>query len=241
MADLVQGKNEYLYFFIQRKLENVGSDTTITSKKFTVNKFPIANSALDGVTIAAKDVQCFEGDALRTNLVSIPVSAVNAKTGEITLTNSITAKKNVYCTYWYEYGNVAYATEYSATTTLNTKDITPVSSPSALTLETDYKYEGSIKMYDDTDLENALMLGVDQTDDTVGGKLARSAQIPAPSHHCITKKIRGTAVSYQAFQNFKMNSLEDATKGGDLREKSFKFNMDDLIRSYTPPTGSIML
>jgi hypothetical protein len=136
---------------------------------------------------------------------------------------------------------VAYATEYSATTTLNTKDITPVSSQQALTLETDYKYEGDIKMYDDTDLENALMLGVDQTDDTVGGKLAQSAQIPAPSHHCITKKIRGTAVSYQAFKNFKMNSLEDATKGGDLREKSFKFNMDDLLRSYTPPTGSIML
>jgi hypothetical protein len=241
MAELVQGKNEYLYFFIERKLECVGTDTTLSSKKFTVAKTPIANRAKDGVTVAAKDIEVYEGDAKRSNLSSIAVTTVNAKTGEVTLTNTVTAKKSVYCTYQYEYGNVAYATEYSATTTLDTKDITPVSKSAAEILEVGYKYEGSIKMYDDTDLENELMLGIDQTDDTVGGKLYTHAPIPVPKHNCVTKKVRGSAVSFQMMEGFKMSSLEDATKGGDLREKSFKFSMDDLNRSYTPVTGSIML
>lgn len=241
MTELVQGKNEYLYFFVQRKLEYVGDATSLSSKKFTVNKTPIANSTLDGATVAAKDIKVYEGDAKRTNLVEIAVSTVTAKTGEVTLTNAVTALKKVYCTYQYEYGHVLYATEYSATTTLDSKDITPISASASETLETAYKYEGSMKTYDDTDIENDLMCGLDQTSDTTTGILYTNAPIPVPVHNAVAKKIRGSDVTYQAWKNFKITSLEESTKGGDLREKSIKFVMTDINRDYTPPTGSTLI
>ena len=245
MAELVQGKNEYLYFFIERKLEYVGDDVSIgVGKKFTLAKTPIANRSLDGAAIGGKDIEVYEGDVGRKNLTRIDtanITSVGATSGEVVLANAVTEKKKVYVTYQYEYGHVLYATEYSATTTLDTKDITPVSSSSAEILEVGYKYEGSMKMYDDTDIEDDIMCGVDQSDETLGGVLYKKAPIPSPKHNCITKKVRGTEVRYQVFEGFKMSSLEEATKGGDLREKSFKFSMDDINRDYSPVTGSTLL
>ncbi|MCE7699684.1 MAG: hypothetical protein K8E24_013025 [Methanobacterium paludis] len=238
MANLIQGGDEYVYFMIQRTLECVGTGDGII-KSFTVSKKPIADSNLDGsVTIA--DVECYTGSAKRQSLVAVTPSTVTEDTGEITFTTAPTTGDKVYVTYKYVLGHVVYAQDYSASSSLQTTSIQPLSESNEETFETGWKYEGSMKLWDADGIEDDIILGIDQSDDTVGGKLNVEAPVPAPLHHMVLKKVRGTTPTYKVLREVKCKSLDESGKGGDIAEKDLSFDVNGLLRTYTPSVKSGM-
>lgn len=236
VSEVIQGKNEYVYFMIERKLEKIGTGDS-TTKKFTVSKIPIADADLSG-TVDGSDVTVYTGSALRTSLVAATVSTVTEKTGEIELSSAPTTGAIVYATYKYVYGHVVYAQDYSATGTLDSKAIQPLSVDAEETMETVWKYEGSMKLWEADPLEEALMCGVDQTTDTV--QLDDAYSIPVPVHNLVFKKVRSTATTYKVLSGVKVTSLEETGKGGDLTEVSYKFSATGKKTRYTPTANSGM-
>jgi hypothetical protein len=217
---IIQGKNEYLYIFVYRDLECIGTgDGTI--KTFTVSKTPIADSNLDG-SVTISDVEVFVGDASRKDLAAATITTVDEETGDITLDTAPAATKNVYCNYSYVFGHVAYAQDYSIDSSLDSKSITPLSESVEQTIETIWKYEGSIKLWNADDLEDDLLCGIDQADDTIGGKYAVEDKLPSLQHCIILKRIRKNSVRYRALSGVKINSLSESGTGGDLSEKELK-------------------
>jgi len=236
VSETIQGKNEYVYFMIERKLEKIGTGDA-TAKTFTVSKIPIADSDLSG-TVDGSDVTVYTGSALRTSLVAATVSSVDEKTGVITLSAAPTAAAIVYATYKYVYGHVVYAQDYSATGTLDTKAIQPLSADVEETMETIWKFEGSMKLWEADPLEEPLMCGLDQATDTV--QLDDEYTIPVPVHNIIFKKVRSTATTYKALSGVKITSMEETGKGGDLTEMSYKLTATGRKTRYTPTADSGM-
>lgn len=236
MAEIIQGKNEYVYLMIERKLEKIGTgDASV--KTFTVSQTPIADADLSG-TVDASDVEVYVGDALRTNLVAATVSTVDEKTGVITLSSAPALSDIVYATYKHVYGHVVYAQDYSASGTLDTKAIQPLSEDAEETMEVIWKYEGNMKLYEADPLEEPLMCGVDQATDTV--QYADNYPIPVPVHNVIFKKVRSTATTYKVLSGVKITSMELSGKGGDLSEVSYKFTATGYKSRYTPTANSGM-
>jgi hypothetical protein len=235
-SETIQGKNEYVYIMIERKLEKIGTGDA-TNKSFTVSKTPIADADLSG-TVDANDVEVYVGGALRTNLVAATVSTVTEKTGAIALSSAPALAAIVYATYKYVYGHVVYAQDYSASGTLDTKAIQPLSSDVEETMETVWKFEGSMKLWEADPLEEALMCGVDQSTDTV--QLDDEYSIPVPVHNLVFKKVRSTATTYKVLSGVKITSLEETGKGGDLTEVSYKFTATGRKTRYTVTTDSGM-
>lgn len=238
MGEILQGKNVYLYFMIERKLEYVGTGDG-TNKSFTVGKKPIADSNLTG-TVDASDVAVYSGTSRTGTLTTHTVSSVTEATGVIAVSAAPANLAKVYVTYKYQTSYPLYCQEYSFTDTLNTKGITPISAAAEETVETDWKYEGSLKYWDDTDIEFELMKGLDQTVDTTAGTLAKTNPIPVPKHNIVLKKVRSTATTYKAFRDIKVTSLDESGKGGDFGDKSFKLSVGDIVQPYTPTVGSGM-
>lgn len=236
-SNLIKGANEYVYFLIHRELECIGVGDS-TDKTFNTGKYPIADSTLSG-TVDTSDVAVYVG-ASRSVATPVTVSTVNEATGEITLSTAPATGAKVYCTYKYVYGYVTYAQEYSVTSSLDTSSITPLSSSNEETLENSWKYEGTVKIWDNSDIEDSLYAGIDQTDDTVGGILADEFPIPVPQHHMVIKKVRGATPKYRVLKDVKFTSLDEGGKGGENSEKSFKITASNFIRSYTPTVGSGM-
>jgi hypothetical protein len=236
MVEIIQGKNEYVYLMIERKLEKIGTGDGVV-KVFNVAKTPIADADLSG-TVDTSDVSVYIGDALRTNLVATTVSTVDEKTGAITFATAPASGDVIYATYKYVYGHVVYAQDYSASGTLDTKAIQPLSEDAEETMEVAWKYEGNMKLYEADPLEEPLMCGVDQATDTV--QLASSYPIPVPVHNVIFKKVRSTATEYKVLSGVKITSMELTGKGGDLSEVSYKFTATGYKSRYTPTANSGM-
>lgn len=232
----IQGKNEYAYFFVSRNLECVGTGDGAV-KKFTTKKSPLADRNLDGsVTVA--DVTVYVGDAKRTNLSAVVPASVVEATGEINFTDAPANGKLIYVSYQYVYGYVGYAQDYSISSSLDTKAITPLSSANEETIETAWKYEGSMKLWNANEFEKDLMCGLDQEDDTVGGTYAPEYPIPAMTHGLVIKRVRDVTKSYIALGTVKVTSFDESASGGDLSEKDIKFDAQRLLREYTPTAGS---
>lgn len=234
---LIKGANEYVYFLIHRELECIGVGDA-TDKTFTTAQHPIADSTLSG-TVDTSDVEVYVG-ASRATATAVTVSAVTEATGEITLTAAPALAAKIYCTYKHVYGFVTYAQEYSVTSSLDTSSITPLSSANEETIENSWKYEGTVKLWDNSDIEDNLYAGIDQTDDTVGGIMADEFPIPVPTHHMVIKKVRGAVPKYRVLKDVKFTSLDEGGKGGENSEKSFKITATNYIRDYTPTVGSGM-
>ena len=240
MGEILQGKNVYLYFMIERKLEYLGTGDG-TNKNFTCGKYPIADSTLSGtVTVDDVTVHTSASGGRTGTLVAATVSSVTEATGALVLSSAPAMGSKVYATYKYQATYPAYCQDFSFTNTLNTKAITPISASAEETVETDWKYEGSIKYWDDTNVEYELMFGLDQTVDTTAGTLATSPPIPVPQHNIILKKTRSTGNTYKAFKTVKITSLDESGKGGDFGDKSFKLSVASLVQPYTPTAGSGM-
>lgn len=237
MADLIQGKNAYIYFMIERKLELVGTGDA-TTKEFTVDQIPIADSDLSG-TVDVNDVDVYVGTD-RDSLTAVTVSAVDEKTGKITLSAAPATAAKVFATYKYVYGYLSYAQDYSVTTTLQDKGITPLSQANEESIQTGYKYEGQMKLWNAHDLEDDLMCGVDQEDLTQGGVLATEYPLPAPKHNVVIKTVRSLSTKYRVLEGVVISSLDESTKGGDLGEKTVKLTSDNFYRDYTPTADSGM-
>jgi len=236
VSETIQGKNEYVYIMIERKLEKIGTGDG-TNKSFTTSKMPIADADASG-TVDGSDVTVYVGDALRTNLVAATVGTVTEKTGTIALSTAPENAKIVYATYKYVYGHVVYAQDYSATGTLDTKSIQPLSTDVEETMETIWKFEGSIKLWEADPLEEALMCGIDQATDTV--QLDDEYSIPVPVHNVVFKKVRSTATTYKVLTGVKFTSMEETGKGGDLTEVSYKITATGRKTRYTPTSDSGM-
>lgn len=242
MAELMQGKNQYVYYMIERKLEYVGTGDG-TTKDYTVAKTPIADKDLSGV-VDTSDVAVYTSAAngRAGTLTSATVSTVDEKTGKITLSTAPTTSHKVYVTYHYVYGYVAYAQEYSFSESLDTKEITPLSTATAEEMEVIWKFEGSIKLWDDTDIEDELMRGIDQTADVTGANITMADEnpIPVPIHNVVFKKVRTGQTTYIVLKNAKFSSLESSAKGGDLAEKDAKLTVQTIVRNYVPTANSGM-
>lgn len=225
---------------IQRKLEYLGTGDS-TNKNFTLGKSPIADSTLSG-TVDSSDVVVYTSatGGRAGTLVAATVSTVTEATGAIVLSSAPATGSKVYATYMYQASYPAYCQDYSFTQSLNTKAITPLSASAEETVETDWKYEGSIKYWDDTNIEYELLFGLDQTVDTTAGTLATSPPIPVPKHNIVLKKTRSTGNTYKAYQGVKFTSLDETGKGGDFGDKDFKVVIDALKHPYTPTAGSGM-
>lgn len=232
---IIAGKNEYVYFFVKRTMECIGtgdgSDTT-----FTTAHYPLADMTLDG-TVGVTDVQAYVGTN-RSTAVAAPLTSVTEADGTLTFTTAPTNGEKVYATYGFVYGYVTYAQEYSLTSDLETTEITPLSVSSAEVSETLWKFEGSLKVWDAHDIERDLIFGVDQTTETVGGTYAKEMNIPTTTHHMILKKMRDNTKYYRVLKNMKINSFEEGASGGELSEKSFKIVCENYINQYTPTVGS---
>ncbi len=229
---LIQGKNEFVQFYINRTMEFVGLGATGVTT-FTVRNRPIADRNLDGV-VNISDVSVFVG-ANRGVAVPVAVASIVRGTGAITLSAAPAVGARVYVTYMWETTNITYAQEYSITSDLETKTITPLSAPIEEIIDIVWKYEGSIKVWDAHDIEEDLVMNIDQTEDTIiGGILTRSSDVPANIHHLVIRKVRGPTSRFRVLRDIRINNVEEGSSGGELSEKTLKFVAGNLVRGYVP-------
>lgn len=231
---LIRGNNEFVFVFVGRDLEWIGTGTGAATI-FNLPATP-ADQNLDG-SVTITDVSVFVGTS-RSTAVAATVSAISESGRTVTLTTAPASGAHVYITWMSVLGHLTYAQEYEFSGEGDTEEILPLSQDTKEVTGIAWGYSGSITLWDfGAELQRTLIAGIDQTVNTAN-TFANTPSIPTPRHHFIFRKTSGTRRIYHVLRSVILKNFNVTASGGSISEVTADLSANGFMFTYTPTIAS---